>query len=290
MKRSIAHLAIQLAFCCSVLAYTSPLTAQAKRFEEPGEFITALATDPNGSMWVGTEDRGVFRLSSDGATWTSYTTRDGLGDDNAYALCFDQQQRVWVGHQRTGVSVFNGKEWRNYDTLSGPIGERIFDLACSPTDGDVWCATSAGLSRYKVKADRWFHFTTAHGLPGEKAVSIDFDARGRIWVAFDTAGVCLGNVTGDMPTWKHFPAPSPDQVPPLARGRDLPTSLNNDLLVAMDGTVYVATCSGLAWSGDGAAFQFLRGRDYVEKTEKRWGGPPRGWKKPSQESLVLCPG
>jgi ligand-binding sensor domain-containing protein len=50
----------------------------------------------------------------------------------------------------TGVSVFNGKDWKNYDVVDGPIGERIFDIKICPKDSDVWIATSAGISRYKI--------------------------------------------------------------------------------------------------------------------------------------------
>lgn len=164
----------------SHFCFPSATAAQYERFAEPGEFVTALAEAPDGTIWVGTEDRGVFRSSPDGKTWTRFTVRDGLGDDNAYAIRIDRERRVWVGHQRTGLSVFDGKTWRNYDSLEGPIGERIFDIACSPVNGDVWAATSAGLTRYRVREDRWVHYTRAHGLPADRAVSLGFDGRGRL--------------------------------------------------------------------------------------------------------------
>jgi len=52
----------------------------------------ALAQEPGGALWAGTEDQGVWRW--DGAAWRGFTTRDGLGDDNGYALCVDRAGRV----------------------------------------------------------------------------------------------------------------------------------------------------------------------------------------------------
>ena len=114
-----------------------------KGSEAAGNFIMALCHDLDGNVWVGTEDHGVLRGTPEGV-WTQFTTKDGLGDDNAYAICCDRLGRVWAGQLNHGVAVFNGETWRTYDVLDGPLGERIFDIACCPTDGDVWMATSAG--------------------------------------------------------------------------------------------------------------------------------------------------
>ena len=79
--------------------------------------------------------------------------KDGLGDDNAYALTCDKAGRVWVGTLNHGVSVFNGKQWKTYGPLDGPLGSRLFALAVNPPDGGVWGATEAGLFRYRPALD-----------------------------------------------------------------------------------------------------------------------------------------
>ena len=119
-------------------------------------FITCIISDGNDGAFVGTEDHGMFHYEKNGNI-TQYTNKDGLGDSNVYALAIDKKQRLWVGHLNTGVSVFNGEHWHNYDVVDGPIGERIFDIQLCPTDGDVWMATSAGITRYKIETDEWEH-------------------------------------------------------------------------------------------------------------------------------------
>ena len=47
---------------------------------------TSLCRDTRGKVWVGTEDQGVYRLdpaAPKATQYTHFTTKDGLGDDNA---------------------------------------------------------------------------------------------------------------------------------------------------------------------------------------------------------------
>ena len=110
----------------------------------PAKFITSLAADADGTVWVGTENQGLFRLPADGGPARPFTAKDGLGDDNVYAVAIDARGRVWAGTGTAGVAVFNGEKWRSYSVEDGLPGERVFAIAVSPADGDVWVATSGG--------------------------------------------------------------------------------------------------------------------------------------------------
>ena len=123
-----------------------------------GGIITALCQDLKGNIWAGTEDNGLWLLDISGKTIRcvgrtaeannaspaedkipdSYIIKEGV----VYALACDKQGRIWAGHGNQGVSVFNGEAWKNYDVVSGPLGERINDIKVNPADGDVWIATS----------------------------------------------------------------------------------------------------------------------------------------------------
>jgi len=77
-----------------------------------GQFITSLCQDSAGHTWIGTEDSGLWRCDPSAPKdkqYTHYTTADGLGDNNAYALVCDKAGRIWAGTLNHGVSVFNGK-------------------------------------------------------------------------------------------------------------------------------------------------------------------------------------
>jgi len=67
--------------------------------------------------------------------------------------------------------------------------------------------------------------------------------------------------------------------------------LINDLLVMRDGSVWAATCAGLAWSlDDGKTWQFLRGRNYADRVKGMFGGAPKNWKPATKaEQAKLLP-
>ena len=241
--------------------------------------VTALAREANGVLWVATEDSGVWRYdeaAAPGARWRQFTAGDGLGDGSVYALAVDQQGRVWAGTLAHGVAVWNGKTWRNYGVLDGPVGERVFDIAVCSTDGDVWMATSAGLSRYSVKNDAWSSFTRAEGLPANQVQALAFDARGDLLAGTQCEGIALAYAADNYKNW-HLTRGA-EAMPTTPTGTGLPGNLINDVLVARDGSYYVGTTTGLAWSRDkGRSWNYVRGRDYAAKVRGLEGGPPAGW-------------
>ncbi len=250
--------------------------------------VTALTQQGGGIVWVATEDSGVWRYDPAAPAlkrWRQFTAQDGLGDNSAYALAVDKAGRVWAGTLNHGVSVWNGEEWKNYGVLDGPLGERVFDIAVCPTDGDVWIATNAGLTRYSMKGDSWSYVTRADGLPSDQIEAIAFDKSGNIVLGTQCDGVALAQAADGYKTWRVVQGPQ--QMPLTATGEGLPSNLINDVLVARDGTIYAATTTGLAWSSDGGAkWAYVRGEDYAAKVQGLYGGAPAGWKE--QAGAVLA--
>jgi sugar lactone lactonase YvrE len=252
---------------------------------KPDSHIVSLARDLQGNVWIGTEDDGVYRYDPDAdpdSQWSQFTTNNGLGDNNAYSIACDQQGRIWVGELNHGVAVFNGDTWKNYDVLDGPIGERIFKIAVCPTDGDVWMATSAGLTRYSPDTDTWRNYTRADGLPSDQANGLAFDTKGNIYVGTQCDGIAIGSAVGGYKQWHTIPGP--DQLPTTPVGSGLPSGLINDLLVTSDEKIYAATSAGLAFStNSGSSWEYIRGSDYAAKVRRFVGdAPPDDWQPMSQ--------
>ena len=255
-----------------------PVTGNALNWQASADrSVTALAQGGDGALWIATEDAGVWRYNVATQSWKQFTAKDGLADNNAYALAIDKAGRVWAGTLNHGVSVWNGSAWKNYGVLDGPLGERVFDIAVCPTDGDVWIATNVGLTRYSMKSDGWSYLTRADGLPSDQIEAIAFDAAGNIVLGTQCDGVALASAASGYKNWRALSGP--DKMPLTPTGAGLPSSLINDVLVSRDGTVYAATTTGLAWSRDGGTnWRYVRGQDYAAKVQGLHGGAPAGWK------------
>ncbi len=253
-----------------------------------GEFIASLCQDRAGRVFVGTEGSGVWRFdpfAPKSHPYTHYTVKDGLGDDDAYALACDGRNRIWCGHLSHGVSVFNGKSWKNYDRLTGPLSAHVTAIAVSPLDGDVWLAGDLGLARYSAGRDRWTYMTRADGLPSDQINALAFSQDGGLYVGTPCDGLAVGSSQDNYATWRVVSGPT--QEPPTPTGDGLPSSLVNAVLVARDGAVYVGTTAGLAASRDGGkTWRYLRGDDWLAKAQGVVGGPPPNDNAPNGPRLL----
>ena len=269
-----------------------------------GKFVTALCRDHGGNLWVGTEDNGVWEYHKSTKRWQQFTVsstggapsklgpvltagtpnENALGDNHIYAIACDRLGRIWVGHLNHGVSVYNGKSWRNYDVIDGPIGARVFDIATCPVDGDVWIATNEGLTRYSLANGSWSYYTQGldgNGLPSNQIQAIAFAKDGTLYAATQCHGLAICHPRKNYSTgqlvyghWRTVASRFVNRPPLTPMGNGLPTNLLNDVMVAHDGTIWVATDEGLAWSRDkGKTWQFVRGRDWEAKDRGLYHGP-----------------
>ena len=256
---------------------TSTVSAAWVPWDAPnqGQFIESLVQDHQGRTWVAVEDQGVWCYDPNAPAaprYTHFTAKDGLGSDDVYALLVDKKDRLWAGTLR-GVSVYNGKDWKNYGPTEGIGGFRVFAMASCPTTGDVWIATEGGLTRYLLAQDRWKQYGRMDGLPSDAVQALAFNRDGDIFVGTQADGIAMATAQSGYSTWKVMRGPlTPPHAP---SGSGLPTSLINCLLVTKAGILYAGTTAGLAHSADGGrTWRFLRGADWSAKAD---GEHPQNW-------------
>lgn len=143
--------------------------------------ITALASDTQGALWVGTRGEGLYRVVGDRLERLS--TGDGLASDDIKALYYENaQQRLWIG-TRNGLNFWQNGALRPDAIQKNFFGENI-DTLYGCRDGAILIGTPGGLSRWsdgKLSA-----YTTADGLPSMRISTLYEDRDGGIWIG--TAG------------------------------------------------------------------------------------------------------
>jgi len=266
-------------------ASSAPIPWNAKT---QGQFITCLLQDGK-KLWLGTEDQGAWEYDPEASTpWKQFTTESGLGDNDIYAVARDRLGRIWAGHLSHGVSVFNGVSWRNYSVPDGPVGNRIYDIACSPLDNDVWIATEAGISRYSLKTDRWSCFTRLDGLPSDAARALAFNRSGKLFVGTQCDGIAIAGPGDGYRSWRLVPGPA--RLPPADAGKGIPCRFINCMLCSQRSeSVFAGTPWGLARSDDaGKTWRYVRGADWEAKVKGLWHGPA-AVKTPGIGSCIVWP-
>lgn len=178
-----------------------------------GRRVREFCQDGNGTIWIGTEDKGLFRL--DPVTGQVNPWPDPVIQKNVHGL-FADGNRLWVGtfsdglnriDLKTGKTVHYAKGDRNFpaDNAFSIIRTSAGDLIIATTvgavvhkeeidtfeiipeldgvfvyqvletsDGDLWFATYAdGLYRHEIGSGRWIHYKTSEDRDDTKCISSD---------------------------------------------------------------------------------------------------------------------
>lgn len=125
-----------------------------------GKRVRVIRSDPDGTMWIGTYDTGLYRYRD--GRFTRYTTTEGLPANGAFQILEDAQQRFWIcsnsgiyrvaraeldavasGARRTVTSIRYGRDDgmanQECNGLGRPAGIRA-------ADGRFWFPTQGGVA------------------------------------------------------------------------------------------------------------------------------------------------
>lgn len=154
--------------------------------------ILSLAAAPDGDLWVGTPD-GLSRIR--GNKVDTFTSADGLPDDFVRSLLVDADGSLWIGtrrgltHWAVGKSGLGGQGsgagMETYTRASG-LGSDLVGAMARDTNGDLWVATLAGLSRLHGSTIK--NFTTADGLASNVVTALLPRADGTLLIGTQDRG------------------------------------------------------------------------------------------------------
>lgn len=125
--------------------------------------------------------------------FTHISVQDGLSQITVSDIVEDNIGFMWFSTQN-GINRYDGynfvqyKKDKNRDG-SGPIGDFTYKLAVDKDSGDIWAASSSGLSRYEHQSDRFIHYPLidSDGQQHHFVGTVVFDRTGQLW-----AGTNLG--------------------------------------------------------------------------------------------------
>jgi PAS domain S-box-containing protein len=102
----------------------------------------ALLVDRRGSLWVGTDNDGVYRIS--GGVADHYGVSDGLSGNGVGSLFQDREGNIWVVTDG-GLDMFRDTALTSYTTRQG-VSERDFHSVMALRNGAVWIGTGGALN------------------------------------------------------------------------------------------------------------------------------------------------
>jgi ligand-binding sensor domain-containing protein/signal transduction histidine kinase len=147
------------------------------------DFVAALATTRDGSLWLGT-DGGLCRLLQ--GKFTVYRRGDGLPSDTVHALYADEADVIWIGTTAGLCSLSNGRITRHALALPGATERRITALA-GDGGGGVWAAASDGL--FHLAGGGATRVPLPNGPVAAGINALHLDPQGTLWIGTE-GGLC----------------------------------------------------------------------------------------------------
>jgi PAS domain S-box-containing protein len=224
-----------------------------ERFREAGGvlllWVTGLAVDDSGGVWVSSGNSPIGALRWDGRAWRRFGARDGLGASRIHRIVKDRRGRLWflglggppAGAQSDwtaegpGAFVLERGRFIRWGVREGLRNGRVYGVA-EGQDGTLWFATARGLSRYRGGA--WRHWAKADGLVNDRVFAVAVDDQQRVWFTHQSGGLGSLNARGELRY--------------LTTADGLPSDEVWEVQVAPDGALWVGTAGGLARCRDGA--------------------------------------
>jgi ligand-binding sensor domain-containing protein len=123
----------------------------------PNDHIFSIRADKD-CVWIGSEG-GLSRFDKKTKTIKTWTEKDGLPWHVVTGIELNPKTgEVWLGLFGGGLARFSGGRFDSYNQMnSGLVNDVVYAVALE--HDNIWCATTAGASRYDPIKDKWTIFT-----------------------------------------------------------------------------------------------------------------------------------
>jgi ligand-binding sensor domain-containing protein len=156
-----------------------------------GIAVRGIVEDKMGNIWFATSG-GLTKYN--GKSFTNYTKKDGLVDNNTWCLTIDNLGVIWVGTLE-GVSNFNGTTFTPFnlpkgksDPNRGVTSAKIVHSIIEDSKGNMWFGTNGGAYIYDGKS--LTNLSEEDGLCDNNVNAILEDKNGIFWFATSYQSIC----------------------------------------------------------------------------------------------------
>ncbi|MFZ0705411.1 MAG: two-component regulator propeller domain-containing protein [Candidatus Korobacteraceae bacterium] len=138
-----------------------------------------MMVDRDGSLWVASLGKGIFRIRGD--VVENYGRTEGLSSDTVTALFQDREGIVWAA-TTNGIDSFRDPRIATFSASEG-LGKDAVTGVLAGQDGTIWIANSGSFDH--IVNGSVSSIRAGNGLPGHQVASMMEDRAGNFWVGVD---------------------------------------------------------------------------------------------------------
>ncbi|MFC6644649.1 two-component regulator propeller domain-containing protein [Granulicella cerasi] len=142
--------------------------------------IQALHVDAAQSVWVGTSNRGLFRIS--GQIVEHFSERDGLSSDEVTDILCDVEGTMWIATSG-GLDSFHKLAVETWSKREGLTADSVSSVFVD-SKNKVWLGNQGGLDMIEDGVPR--SLRAGAGLPGKVVGPLLMDSHQTLWLGLDS--------------------------------------------------------------------------------------------------------
>ncbi len=167
--------------------------------------VLSIYEDPNGLLWVGTENNGLFSINLQNGFISLYKKNvldnNSLSSNSIWSLFSDKEGTLWIGTYLKGLNKVDPLEQKFEKNSQINLGNRAHALElvsafAEDQQGNVWIGTDGGGLIYKDQTNdayRHYHTKSKWSLSSDGITSLLLDQNQNLWIGTWNGGINLWN-------------------------------------------------------------------------------------------------
>lgn len=144
--------------------------------------IASFFEDRSGAVWMGKMEGGLLRYQN--GAFKLFTDADGLPRGQIQKLFFDQQNRLWIATNASGLGYIedltaDSIRFKQFNESDGLTSNNVLSIT-DDMNGNLYLGTGHGVDRLDAH-NRIIHYTSSEGLIDGKVETAFRDQAGMLW-------------------------------------------------------------------------------------------------------------
>ncbi len=153
-------------------------------------YISCITVDSKNRVWIGTPV-GLTMYDQSSGKSQSYSTVDGLSENDITCIFEDGKGNMWFGTKQKGVNRYDGSTFYFFGKEQGLTNGSITSIAES-RNGKLWVGTAGG-GVFTYSENLFSNYRTKEGLTSDYITLVVTDKNENIWIGTNN-GLCKFDV------------------------------------------------------------------------------------------------